>query len=389
MRSVEWGKETMKTLAITSAAALGLIAAVIGWFVLRSDPMGGEPFVVIAIDSQNRQSFETSENVVPEVKRIMPVVPLQSEGSVQQTLPAQAFSESQQDPPAKLGKDESSTARDGEILRLPPVPVRSVVEATRYGPLPKIGSDGSRPSEVYARPVANLAGSGPGQPVRIALLITNLGLSEVETTQAINSLPGPVTLAFGPYGRNLDGWVRQARDAGHEVMLQVPLEPFDYPDNDPGPHTLLTSLPPEENQKRLHWIMSRFTGYTGITNHMGAKFTAAQDAFLPVLEEIKSRGLLYLDDGTAARSTAGQIARDLGVDYSVSHVVIDEERNATEIDLALKKLETHAQEHGVAIGIGTSLPLTIGQVAEWARTLKSKGIELIPVSAAMRSSQQT
>ena len=101
------------------------------------------------------------------------------------------------------------------------------------------------------------------------------------------------------YGRNLEGWVRRSRDAGHEVMLEVPLEPFDYPDNDPGPHTLLTSLPPEENIKRLHWIMSRFTGYTGITNQMGAKFAAAQDSFLPVLEEVKSRGLLYLDDGTA------------------------------------------------------------------------------------------
>jgi len=221
------------------------------------------------------------------------------------------------------------------------------------------------------------------------LLISNLGLSEVETAQAINSLPGPVTLAFGPYGRNLEGWIRQARDAGHEVMLQVPLEPFDYPDNDPGPHTLLTSLSPEENLKRLHWIMSRFTGYTGITNYMGAKFTASQESFLPMLEEVKSRGLMYLDDGTAARSTAGQIAKDLGVDFSVSQIVIDEGRSPKEIDLALKKLESIAQQHGFAIGIGSSLPLTIGRAAEWAKTLKSKGIELIPVSAAVRSGRQT
>jgi polysaccharide deacetylase 2 family uncharacterized protein YibQ len=216
-----------------------------------------------------------------------------------------------------------------------------------------------------------------------------MGLSEVATTQAIQSLPGPVTLAFGPYGRNLEGWVRKSRDAGHEVMLQVPLEPFDYPDNDPGPHTLLTNLPPEENLKRLHWIMSRFTGYTGITNYMGAKFAAAQQAFLPILEEVKSRGLIYLDDGTAARSTAGQIARDLGLDYSVSQIVIDEERNGKEIDFALKKLETIAQENGIAIGIGSSLPITIGRVAEWITTLEAKGIKLIPVSAAVRSDQQS
>lgn len=381
----------MKTLAITSAAALGLIAVVIGWFVLRSDPMGGEPFVVIAIDPGARQTADRSGDNVPDIKQVAPVVPLPSaDGSTQQTLPAQAFSEPKDQPiVAGTAQPMTADASGNPVLRLPPVPVRSLVETSRYGPLPKIASDGARPSDVYARPASASNTSGPGQPVRIALLISNLGLSEVETTQAINSLPGPVTLAFGPYGRNLEGWVRQARDRGHEVMLQVPLEPYDYPDNDPGPHTLLTSLSPEENLKRLHWIMSRFTGYTGITNHMGAKFSAAQESFLPVLEEIKSRGLMYLDDGTAARSTAGQIARDLGVDYSVSQVVVDEGRSAKEIDLALKKLENFAQQNGFAIGIGSSLPITIGRVAAWAKTLKSKGIELIPVSAAVRSGRQT
>ncbi len=380
----------MKALAITSTVVLGLIATTIGWFVMRADPMGGEPVVVIAIDPNNRpMSGQTMANV-PDVKELSPLVPLPSEGSTQQTVPSQAFS-SPQLPIAGVAQPDAaqasaSGARGGS---LPPVPIRAVVETSRYGPLPKIASDGRRPSQLYARPTKGPANPGPGQSARIALLITGMGLSEVATTQAIQSLPGSVSLAFGPYGRNLDGWVRKSRDAGHEVMLEVPLEPFDYPDNDPGPHTLLTSLPPEENIKRLHWIMSRFTGYTGITNQMGAKFAAAQDAFLPVLEEVKSRGLLYLDDGTAGRSTAGQIARDLGLDFSVSQITIDEERNGKEIDLALKKLEALAQENGFAIGIGSSLPLTIGRVAEWVRTLKSKGIELIPISAAVRSDKQT
>jgi polysaccharide deacetylase 2 family uncharacterized protein YibQ len=380
----------MKALAISTTVALGLIAITIGWFFIRSDPMGGEPVVVIAIDPNNRPIAGGSADIVPDVKVIAPRVPFPSSGPVQQTVPSQAFSGSQELPVAGVSQPEAPVPSSGNTrVVLLPVPQRSVVESSRYGPLPKIAADGSRPSQVYARPSNGAANRGPGQSARIALLITGMGLSEVATTQAINSLPGPVSLAFGPYGRNLDGWVRKSRDAGHEVMLEVPLEPFDYPDNDPGPHTLLTSLPPEENIKRLHWIMSRFTGYTGITNQMGAKFTAAQDAFLPVLEEVKSRGLLYLDDGTAGRSTAGQIARDLGLDFSVSQITVDEERNGKEIDLALKKLEMLAQENGIAIGIGSSLPLTIGRVAEWVSTLKAKGIELIPVSAAVRSGKQT
>ncbi|MEM8743916.1 MAG: divergent polysaccharide deacetylase family protein [Pseudomonadota bacterium] len=381
----------MKALAITTIAILGAIASAIVWFVMRADPMGGEPLVVIEIDPSSRPAADVAARApVPDVRSVTPVVPPPAAATdQQQTVPPTAFEATPQPNPQTPPASTAPVPDGQQLVRLPPVPVKAVVETSRYGPLPKIASDGRRPSEVYARPAKASAAAGAGQPARIAILITGLGLSDIATTQAIDSLPGPVTLAFGPYGRNLDGWVRKARDLGHEVMLQVPLEPFDYPDNDPGPHTLLTSLPAEENLKRLHWIMSRFTGYTGITNHMGAKFAAAQDAFLPVLEELKSRGLIYLDDGTAARSTAGQIARDLGLDYSVSQVVIDEERNAKEIELSLKKLEGIAKEKGLAIGIGTSLPLTIGRVAEWAKQLKAKGIELIPISAAVRSDQQT
>ena len=372
----------MKALAISATVAFGLIAAAIGVFVFQSDPMGGEPVVVVVIDPDSRPSLTRGGGSVPDIKEVARLVQPPQGG------PAP---ESAETPVAGLSQPVEPRAQAGGAsdLRLPPVPVRALVETSRYGPLPRIADDGRRPSQVYARPVTGSAKPGPGQPARIAILISGMGLSEVATTQAINSLPGAVTLAFGPYGRNLPGWVRKARDKGHEVMLQVPLEPFDYPDNDPGPHTLLTSLSPEENIKRLHWVMSRFSGYTGITNNMGAKFAATQDAFLPVLEEVKSRGLIYLDDGTASGSTAGQIARDLGLDFSVSQIVIDEERNATEIDLALIKLETLAQENGLAIGIGTSLPLTIGRVAKWIAALKSKGIEIIPVSAAVRTGQQS
>ena len=380
----------MKALAITTTAILGLIASAIVWFVMRADPMGGEPVAVIEIDPNSRPVAELSSGPsVPDVKAVTPVVPPPPSQHPQKPDPANAVDNAAQAALEKAPPSAAPVAGDQQLVRLSPVPIGAVVETSRYGPLPKIASDGRRPSEVYARPAKGANAPGPDQPARIALLITGLGLSDIATTQAIDSLPGEVTLAFGPYGRNLDGWVRKARDLGHEVMLQVPLEPFEYPDTDPGPHTLLTSLPAEENLKRLHWIMSRFTGYTGITNHMGAKFAATQESFLPVLEEVKSRGLIYLDDGTAARSTAGQIARDLGLDYSVSQVLIDDQRNAEEIELALKKLEAIAQEKGFAIGVGTSLPLTIGRVAEWARQLKGKGIELIPISAAVRRDRQT
>ncbi len=147
-----------------------------------------------------------------------------------------------------------------------------------------------------------------GAPPRIAVLINGMGLSDAATAEAIKGLPAPFSVAYGAYGRNLQDWVTKARAAGHEVLLQIPLEPADYPTNDPGPHTLLTTLPPDENMKRLQWLMSRFTGYVGVTNLMGAKFEVSQESFLPVLEELKARGLMFVDDGSVQHSTAGQIA---------------------------------------------------------------------------------
>ena len=115
-----------------------------------------------------------------------------------------------------------------------------------------------------------------------------------------------MTFAFAPYGTDLERWVTRARGEGHEVLLQVAMEPFDYPDNDPGPQTLLTSLSAEQNIDRLHWFMSRFQGYVGVANFMGTRFTATEQALSPVLREVAKRGLIYFDDGSSPRSLAAR-----------------------------------------------------------------------------------
>src|SRR5262249_44409782 len=134
-----------------------------------------------------------------------------------------------------------------------------VVDTSRHGPIPKVGADGARPSEVYARPVKPQA-SRADQP-RIAIVIEGLGISANGTAEALAKLPAPVTFAFVPYGVDIDRWVSRARGENHEVLLQVGMEPFDYPENDPGPQTLLASLPAEQNIDRLQWFLARFQGY--------------------------------------------------------------------------------------------------------------------------------
>jgi uncharacterized protein len=214
-----------------------------------------------------------------------------------------------------------------------------------------------------------------------------MGLSASGTNEAITQLPSSVSLAFAPYPKDLQEFVTKARRHGHEVLLQIPMEPFDYPSNDPGPYTLLTDLPPKENIQRLDWLMSRFTGYFGVTNYMGAKFTSTADALRPALKQLSARGLVYIDDGASARSHARGIADEVGLGNATADAVIDADQTPEAIDLALGKLEQLARERGFALGVGSGLPVTIERVTEWARTLADKDILLVPASAAIPAGQ--
>lgn len=297
----------------------------------------------------------------------------------------QAALETAPPPPPEVSPLPVPETETGSIT-LPAVPLEELVEESQYGPLPKVAPDGRRAIDMYARPSRYAsAAAAANAPPRVAILVTGLGLPGGPPGDVIEGLPAPISVAYGAYGRNLQDGVTKARADGHEVLLQIPLEPNNYPSEDPGPHTLLTTLPPQENMKRLQWLMSRYTGYVGVTNHMGAKFEAATDSFMPMLEELKRRGLLYVDDGSTQESPTSQAANAIGLEYSVVSVQIDGGQSAAEIEKQLAKLEEMAKQQGTAIGVVRLKPAAVKQLADWASKLEGKGLVLVPVSAAVRS----
>jgi polysaccharide deacetylase 2 family uncharacterized protein YibQ len=161
------------------------------------------------------------------------------------------------------------------------------------------------------------------------------------------------------------------------------MEPYDYPDDDPGPQTLLTSLDPGQNVDRLQWAMSRFQGYVGIANTMGARFTASESALAPVLRETAKRGLIYVDDGSSPRSLASQIAGANNVAFAKADVRLDQVLTPEGVDRALARLETIARERGVAVGMAKAAPVSIEHIAHWAKAAAGRGILLVPISAAV------
>ncbi len=269
--------------------------------------------------------------------------------------------------------------RSATVSALPVAPLPGLIANGPHGPLPVIGSTGQRSSTAYARP-SGLTAANVRLP-RVALVVGGLGISERATRNAIENLPPEVTLSFAPYGRDLQSWIDQARAAGHEVLLELPMEPYDYPANDPGPYTLLTSLNAADNLDRLSWLMSRFTGYVGVTSYQGAKFTADRAAMEPIFEALESRGVMYVDPGASRRSVGPELARELGLPVAQGARAIDPTRTARAIDEALASLQQRASQNGVVVGFGTAFPVTIERIAKWTENLGQGDIVLIPVSA--------
>src|SRR5271170_2997532 len=295
----------------------GLLVAFFGifvlWAVVTDDPFGGEPMAVVPANIQvtakpSNSGGAPSPAVAADADQSHGGQAAAPAGTAPPAPPAPATTtitiidgktgakqEVQVPVPANAATAPSAATLPSAQSAAAPID-QKFVEMTPQGPIPKIAADGTRPAEAFARPVQPLPGR-PDAP-RVALIINGLGISANETVAAIANLPGTVTLGFVPYGTDVKSLVGRARAAGHEVLLQVPMEPFQYPDNDPGPQTLLTSLTPQQNIERLHWLMSRFQGYVGLSNTMGARFTASEPSFAPIMRETAKRGLIFVDDGS-------------------------------------------------------------------------------------------
>tara|TARA_B100001939_G_scaffold347147_1_gene367863 strand:+ start:555 stop:1838 length:1284 start_codon:yes stop_codon:yes gene_type:complete len=261
-------------------------------------------------------------------------------------------------------------------MSLAPAPDPGLVIDGPHGPLPVLGPDGKVAWKEYARPHEELSAAP-----RIAILVTGIGLNSRRSEKAIRDLPGEMALALSPYGRNLQDWADRARQAGHELFLMLPMEPQNYPQNDPGPHTLMTTFAVRDNLKRLEWLLSRFTGYVGVVNDMGSKFTASEEAVGPVLDDLNGRGLMFLDSRSSRYSIAAQYARRIGMPRAVNTRFLDNVVRRQEILKRLEELENTANTYGAAVGIARPYPLSIEVLNEWARTLPEKGFQLVPVTA--------
>ncbi len=259
----------------------------------------------------------------------------------------------------------------------PPDP--SLLEASRHGPLPRVGADGRTPIRAYAR-----AFPRDDPRPRVGLVVGGIGLSGALSEEAIRRLPPATALAVSPYAARPEPLAERARARGMEILIALPLEPTGYPLNDPGPQALLTTLPTAENAERLMWVLTRVRGYVGAIGALGQmhgeRFSQMPELLGQVQEVLRDRGLLYVDP--RPNPPAGAPARAFG---RAADVVVDEPATRGEIERRLAELERLARERGSALGVaGDVSPVLVDRVAAWAAGLEERGVVLAPLTALIR-----
>lgn len=282
---------------------------------------------------------------------------------------------------------KSKTAATARAASLTPVaqpipdPDPALLQSTPLGKIPRIAPDGRKAMQYYAK-----SNQGAPDGPRISIIVSGLGLNSTVTEQAIDNLPPEVSLSFAPYAKDLEFWTEKARRAGHEVLIELPMEGYGANQQALGAAALLSSRTEQENLQRLDWLMSRFGGYFAATNYMGAKFSADEAAITPVLRKLKEAGVAYVDD-TGAAHRAGQ---SVGIPMaSVTRVIPasadDAGRSAVRRELAA--LEAAAKRDGAAIGKTYAYAATIDEIAAWAATLEEKELAAAPASALLRTAR--
>jgi uncharacterized protein len=341
----------LRLLAYAYLVLFALIFALAAGIALFGDPHAGDPVLRLDLSLSPRKTANAA--------------PVAQQGSAQEIPPVTA--PPQAPPPI--------------VTQRTLVADPALIENTPQGPLPRIADDGTTPMRAYAAPVIST-----GKP-RIAIVISGFGISSKAMQSALAQLPSGVTLAFLPYEGDVQNWVLQARQKGHEVLLEVPMEPYDFPDSDPGQYTLRSGVGEDTNTQKLVWAMTRFTGYAGVTNFLGGRFLSDPDALEPILTYLTRRGLLFYDNGMATHSVAPDVAERVGVPFAQATAVIDSIQAPMEIDHQLSELEDGARAKGSASGAGFLYPVTVDRVGKWAEGLAGRGFVLVPISAIVGQSK--
>ena len=318
--------------------------------------------------------------IKPDVKR-----PVQAGIALPPEKPAapaahKESSSGQKEPSVSKPPEAQASLRPPPPARTPAVPPPGAAEPAAHTVMPPLPPRAAgEPAWLrYAVPPRETE----GRPM-IAVVIDDMGVDHRRSIQAL-ALPGPMTMSFLPYAKDLGHMTRAARAVGHELMLHMPMEPMSAKEN-PGPNAIVTGLDPVELRRRTDLMLDSFTGYVGANNHMGSKFTQDAAGMRIVLEDLDARGLLFLDSRTIGNTAGASVARSLGMPFAERDVFLDNDSSTGNVRAKLAEVEAVARRQGHAIAIGHPHDGTVEALSQWLPDIERRGFVLVPVSTIVKA----
>ncbi len=242
------------------------------------------------------------------------------------------------------------------------------------------------PSRAPAAPKPRDPPPAPLAPVsapRVAVIVDDLGARR-DVFDPLRDIRRPLTVAILP-GLPLSQWTaREAAQAGMEVILDLPMEPYRFPEVDPGPGALLMAMGPQELQAQVGAHLASVPGAVGVTNHMGSRMTEDRARMRTVLAVLAGRRLFLVDGLASNLSVAYDEAKALGLRAGRRQIVVDHAAGEAGDRVRWDEVAWWAERRGEAIVIAHGHPLTARLLREYVPRWEARGIRLVPVSQLAR-----
>jgi uncharacterized protein len=213
---------------------------------------------------------------------------------------------------------------------------------------------------------------------RVIIIFDDVG-PDRRAFDRLMTLPGPLTISFLPYAKDVQQLADRAIAEGHDILLHLPMEPAGGAD--PGPGALKTSMAPAELFSALGENLARFEGYAGVNNHMGSKLTRDEQAMKRILAYLDNRGLYFLDSLTTGESKARIAGEAVGAEVIVRDVFLDAEPGEEAVRRQLALAESIAAQTGYVIAIAHPREETLAVIGPWLTSAPARGFRLDTLTA--------
>jgi hypothetical protein len=264
-----------------------------------------------------------------------------------------------------------------------------VERETPYGKVPPLSvtrppSEKETPARKAAEPAAPTKRQ---QDPSIAVIIDDIGF-DLRIVEELAGIPAPIAFAVLPYAPHAAEAARLLHAAGKEILLHLPMEPRSYPGESPGPGALMVDMDEGQIRKQIRESLAAVPYVSGVNNHMGSRFMEDEAHLMVVMEELKKRGLYFVDSRTTPDTRGRETANRAGVRFAARGRFIDHLPGYAE---ALKNLTGPIRREGngkPVLMIGHPHPETVRALRDALPRWQAEGVRLVGLPTFLKTSDE-